>query len=149
MAGRASVERTCFPGPRLLLAQTSHHIRPFPSPAAGVSSGGHFVMLLGVLTVSYNWLLFSMLSALVGEKTLFRPFVFKMFSALGDLPDGGHDVAAEFGGIAAGKVTSEILSYSARCAVRRDTRRNAGIIPSGHRITRIRPRFTGKKATLL
>jgi len=34
-----------------------------------------------------------MLSALVGEKPLFRPFVFKMFSALGVCPVSGHKVA--------------------------------------------------------
>ena len=52
-------------------------------------------VLLGVPTVSCNWLIFSMLSAFVGEKALFRPFVFKMFSALGVCAVIGHKVAMQ------------------------------------------------------
>jgi hypothetical protein len=39
--------------------------------------------LFGVPMVYCNWLIFSIFSAFVGEKHLFRPFVFKMFSAFG------------------------------------------------------------------
>jgi hypothetical protein len=39
-----------------------------------------------------------MFSAFVREKSLFRPFVFKMFSALDMLSHGGHKVAIRFGG---------------------------------------------------
>jgi hypothetical protein len=37
-----------------------------------------------------------MFSGLVGEKALFRSFVFKMFSGLGTLFVGRHDVAMQF-----------------------------------------------------
>jgi hypothetical protein len=47
-----------------------------------------------------------MFSAFAAEKALFRPFVFSMFSALGKLSLDGRNVATEFGGIEAGKVTS-------------------------------------------
>jgi hypothetical protein len=50
---------------------------------------------LGVPTVSYNWLLFSMLSALVREKALFRSFAFKMFPSLGVCEVRGHKVAMQ------------------------------------------------------
>jgi len=36
-----------------------------------------------------------MLSAFVGEKALFRPFVFKIFPSLGSSPAGGHKVAMQ------------------------------------------------------
>jgi hypothetical protein len=47
-----------------------------------------------------------MFPALTAEKTVFPPFVFKMFPALGNLSLVGRNVATEFGGIEAGKVTS-------------------------------------------
>jgi len=48
---------------------------------------------LRVSTFSGNWFYFSMFSAFVGEKSLLRPFVFKMFSAFGTLPPEGQEVA--------------------------------------------------------
>jgi hypothetical protein len=39
-----------------------------------------------------------MLTALEAKKALFRPFVFKMLTALGIFPMDGHNVATEFGG---------------------------------------------------
>jgi predicted Co/Zn/Cd cation transporter (cation efflux family) len=47
--------------------------------------------------------LFSVFSALFGEKPLFQPFVFKMLSALDTLSDGGHEVAMQFGVFEAAK----------------------------------------------
>jgi hypothetical protein len=47
-----------------------------------------------------------MFQALAAEKALFRPFVFKMFPALGLCSKSGRNVATELGGIEAGKVTS-------------------------------------------
>jgi hypothetical protein len=38
-----------------------------------------------------------MFSAFLREKSLFRPFVFKMFSALDTLSEGGHKVAVPVG----------------------------------------------------
>ena len=59
-----------------------------------------------VPTVSCKWLLFSVLTALAAEKALFRPFVFKMLTALGICSKSGRNVATEFGGFEPGKVTS-------------------------------------------
>ena len=42
-----------------------------------------------------NLLIFSMLAALGGEKTLFRPFVFKMVAALGVCAVVGHKFAMQ------------------------------------------------------
>jgi hypothetical protein len=47
-----------------------------------------------------------MLTALAAEKALFRPFVFKMLTALGICSKSGRNVATEFGGFEPGKVTS-------------------------------------------
>jgi hypothetical protein len=47
-----------------------------------------------------------MLTALEAENAVFRPFVFKMLTALGICSKSGRIVAADFGGIEAGKVAS-------------------------------------------
>jgi hypothetical protein len=46
------------------------------------------------------------MTALAAKKALFMPFVFKMLTALGICSRSGRNVATEFGGMEAGKVTS-------------------------------------------
>jgi hypothetical protein len=50
-----------------------------------------------------------MLTALEAENAVFRPFVFKMLTALGICSKSGRIVAADFGGIEAGKVPYKSL----------------------------------------
>jgi len=42
----------------------------------------------------------------VGEKSYLRPFVFKMFSALDTMSEGGHKVVTPFGFFEASKAAS-------------------------------------------
>jgi hypothetical protein len=99
----------CLPGraggsPNGLAYAYNHTKRLLPSDTSTkehrevVILSGHFSAPL----LSYNWLCFSMFSALKGEKGRFRPFVSKLFSALENCTVDGQKVATHSGEVRLG-----------------------------------------------